>query len=423
VASLKAERETWRAELNQLTGELREARLHGESTERLYRLLKGVLGLEELRQAARSALANQWPEGVKGAEPPVEPAGSADETKPPDEGKASTVDDAHRHAARAARVMVADLFLYNAQLSEPGLTEDQIRGALERDYQGARQTFRSRVSPRIWQATDYLEVEFEREIRKRVESAARHHEAPSPASPEPDDPPGDGNQASLDAAWEPTPDAPDPPPPPLVEDEEQVKARRVARVLVADVLLYHAKVIVPGITEERVRTALSVELKAARETFESRVPERVRAGQDYLAIEFERALRNRGVHPAPEPSTSAQPQTEVDLNDNDDDQQHQRAASLARLLIAQLLIENWHQVEAGVRDRNLLTVLDEKCKAARQAFESRVPSRIWEETHYFEVQLEQLLWELQGGPLDTESERQLNDFVSIVGAAPEEGPT
>jgi hypothetical protein len=138
-------------------------------------------------------------------------------------------------------------------------------------------------------------------------------------------------------------------------------------------------------------------------------------------MEFERALRNRGVHPAPVPATSVPPPAQVDAVD--DDQQHQRAASLARLLIAELLLENWHQVEAGVRDRNLLNLLDEKCKAARQAFESRVPLRVWKETHYFEVQLEQLLWELQGGPLDSESERQLNDFVSIVGAGAAAGET
>jgi hypothetical protein len=431
VESLKAEREKWRGQQNQLTGDLREAQLHGESTEQLYRLLKALLGLQELRQAARSALANQWPEGANGVGPAVgRPAGLPEVTPPSDESKASTTDDAHRNAARIARVMVADLFLYNPHLLAPALTEEQIRSALERDYQGAHQTFRSRVSPRVWQATDYLQVEFEREIRKRLDSADRLPRAPSPVRTEQGEPIREASQDSPEPAAERT-TAPVNAPPPVIEDEERVKARRVARVLVADLLLYHAKVLVPGATEQQVRTALAVELSAARETFESRVPERIRNDQDYFAIEFERRLRDRGVQPTPDPSSSSQPTPDASSSSQPtaeteaiaDDQQHLRAASLARLLIAELLLDNWQQVETGVHDRNLLALLDEKCKAARQAFESRVPSRIWEETHYFEVQLEQLLWELQGGPLDVEAERQLNDFVSIAGVVPEEQPS
>jgi hypothetical protein len=344
-----------------------------------------------------------------------------------------------------ARVMVADLFLYNRQLSAPGLTEAQIRSALERDYQGARQTFRSRASPRAWQSMDYLEVEFEREIQKRVQSAdGPPPAAQSPSAPEQDQPVSDRSQDLPEpAAWDTPAVAAEPAPP--VGDAEHVKARRVARVLVADLFLYHSKVIVPANTEQYIRSVLTVELSAARETFELRVPEHVRKERDYFAIEFERRLRDLGVQPAPDAAKppDASKATEVgagndgaavteaaksgqptaDVEEVSEDEQHLRAASVARLLIAELLLDNWQQVETGVRDRNLLALLDDKCKAARQAFESRVPSHIWKETHYFEVQLERLLWELQGGPLDVESERQLNDFVSIVGSSQEKRPS
>ena len=69
--------------------------------------------------------------------------------------------------------------------------------------------------------------------------------------------------------------------------------RRIARVMVADLILYHRDQLIEGIKEGNVDDALSDEIAEARKTFESRVSEEVRNERDYLALELQKAIKQQ----------------------------------------------------------------------------------------------------------------------------------
>jgi hypothetical protein len=197
---------------------------------------------------------------------------------------------------------------------------------------------------------------------------------------------------------------------PFVDDKEHQTAARMARVMVADLFLYNPKATEAGITEDELRSRLKVSYRAARETYESRVADRVRKEKDYLDMEFERAVnkRSRGPEEKPEASAPEKPAKEPE-EPVGEDEEHHRAARLARLMIADLFLGNWALVEKGVREGNLRELLDPAFQEARRNFESHVAKPVWDETHYFDVHFEQVLWESQGHLLDSEFDRALRE--------------
>jgi small GTP-binding protein len=66
------------------------------------------------------------------------------------------------------------------------------------------------------------------------------------------------------------------------EDPQKKNAERIARVMVADLGLYHSDDVVEGIKAGDLHERLKKELEEMRKTFNTRVPEEVRADKDFL---------------------------------------------------------------------------------------------------------------------------------------------
>jgi len=65
-----------------------------------------------------------------------------------------------------------------------------------------------------------------------------------------------------------------------VETREYDEARRLARLILSDIVIYHAGRVERGIRENNFFTVLQDEIHEGRQYYESRVPERVRRGGD-----------------------------------------------------------------------------------------------------------------------------------------------
>lgn len=311
--------------------------------------------------------------------------------------------------------MVADMFLYNPRLTEEGVSQENLHSVLRDLYRRARDTFRARVPKRVWKQRDYLKEEYERAVRKQACPLDQGTETDSPVRKEPTPQKAQATAPDGDHTESPgcgsSPELPDS----VADDQEHLRAARIARVMVGDMFLYNPRLSKKNSTIEELRDRLRSQYLAARETFESRVAKQVWIQKDYLKIEFEKALKEKAQGlgrqgEASQPAKENQPAAEANLLDQD--QQHHQASRLARMMIAELLLDNWTLVEQGIRERSLLVLLDAKYQAVRSLFESRVPALIWNETHYFDVQFEQLLWEVQGSPLDSEPERLIRDVLS-----------
>jgi hypothetical protein len=198
---------------------------------------------------------------------------------------------------------------------------------------------------------------------------------------------------------------------PFAEDREHQVAARMARVMVADLLLYNPKVKEQAVTPEAARALLQRDYRAARQTFAARVAGRVLAEKDYLEVEFERALNRFAATESRADASQAMVPAE--------DGAHLHASRLARVMIAELLLDSWVAVEQGLRqDRDLTRVLVAPYQAARRAFEARVAETVWRETHYLDLQWEQLRVELRGKPLDDGTELALKLKLKEMGAGP-----
>jgi hypothetical protein len=86
---------------------------------------------------------------------------------------------------------------------------------------------------------------------------------------------------------------PQAPVPMLAEtDEEQVAARRYARLLTSEIKLYHEPEVIAGRRERDLATRLGGEIARARALYEQRVSADVRHGIDYFQAELVRTLAN-----------------------------------------------------------------------------------------------------------------------------------
>lgn len=377
LTSKKAEPEPER-EGETLAEDLEHARRDAEHNRRLYLLMKSLLERHELLRAARLAATD-----VSSPQATPEPA---TETVTTEEKPSSPADDdtEDQNAARIARVMVADLFLYSPNLTEKANSEDELRSFLSSNYKEARKTFESRVADRVRRKKDYLELEFERVLRERANGTGAD---------------ADGEEQTED-------------------NKEHQNAARIARVMVADLFLYNPAAEVKDITRDERARILKRQYREARKTFESRVPERVWREKDYLELEFERALQehphNTGAALETESAGEMTATQELDLVG--DDKAHESAARLARIMVADLFLVNWELVEKGIREGQLRELLDMKYQAARRTFESRVAGVVWSETHYLDLQHEQLLLESQGDAVSREVQQALRARFDALSA-------
>jgi hypothetical protein len=87
------------------------------------------------------------------------------------------------------------------------------------------------------------------------------------------------------------------------DDPDHKNAARIARVMVADLVLYHKDLIERGVREGTFHELLSQQIEEARKTYDSRVAATVRTSWDYLEQAFaaliERKRKELGLGESP----------------------------------------------------------------------------------------------------------------------------
>ena len=183
--------------------------------------------------------------------------------------------------------------------------------------------------------------------------------------------------------------------------------------MVADLFLYDPESAKEGLSEDELRERLKPKYTAAQETFNARVEESVRRGKDYLRVAFDKAVRKRarGRNVVAAPPTHGVGAAVVGAHPVDtdrskaalsDDELHHRAASLASAMIADFFLDQWENVERGVRSGRLREALAGEYESARRTFEAQIPEAIWGDTHYLDIQFDQVLSQYQSPALSGE---------------------
>lgn len=75
--------------------------------------------------------------------------------------------------------------------------------------------------------------------------------------------------------------------------QEQIAAKRLARIIIADVVLYNKKEVEEGVHSESFRELLKDQLDEGRRHYDTRVSEQVRADQDYFEEAIEDFIRKK----------------------------------------------------------------------------------------------------------------------------------
>lgn len=76
--------------------------------------------------------------------------------------------------------------------------------------------------------------------------------------------------------------------PPLSSDPEIAAAERLARIAIADIVLYNEDAFAKAVAQGNAAQALAPMVDEARHMFEQRIPEKIRAQRDFLLEELER---------------------------------------------------------------------------------------------------------------------------------------
>jgi hypothetical protein len=77
-------------------------------------------------------------------------------------------------------------------------------------------------------------------------------------------------------------------------DEERERARRLARIAVSEMLLYHPDRFAQACRDGTLERALDVEIQEARALLRQRIGPEVRAEADFVLDELHRVARERG---------------------------------------------------------------------------------------------------------------------------------
>ncbi|UCD84442.1 MAG: zinc-ribbon domain-containing protein [Deltaproteobacteria bacterium] len=81
--------------------------------------------------------------------------------------------------------------------------------------------------------------------------------------------------------------------PEAVEDEEHEKAKRLARIIVSDIMLYNQDVIEKGIREGNFYQLLEKDIEEGRGYYQERVPPEIRKSTDYLGFYLEEFINSK----------------------------------------------------------------------------------------------------------------------------------
>lgn len=77
------------------------------------------------------------------------------------------------------------------------------------------------------------------------------------------------------------------------EKAEHEKAKRLAKLIVSDIVLYNPKLVDEGIKKGTFFNILDKDIKQAQKLYNERVPEYIRTKTDYLDLAFEEFIENR----------------------------------------------------------------------------------------------------------------------------------
>ncbi len=120
--------------------------------------------------------------------------------------------------------------------------------------------------------------------------------APGPATPDIKRTPLQDESIKLDASFfeQEEYEAPAESPSPAVADSEEVeKARRFARLVVSDIVLYNQEAVAEGIVKGTFYELLTDDITEGRALYDKRVPESIRANKDYFQEAFDNFIATK----------------------------------------------------------------------------------------------------------------------------------
>jgi hypothetical protein len=280
-----------------------------------------------------AAKAAQKPAPI--AEPaakPVEaamPAGLAARLAPsnPETAELEKSDPRHAAARRLARLSVSEIKLYHEDEVKAGREAKDLWTRMNADIALATQTFDKRVDKEVRERFDYLYDEIlrqlaEGDVTKLGPDAPKPKTAAAPAPPPPapvEAPKVEAPKAAPAPAAAPTAAASvaaryAPPTNPATaelekNDPRHAAARRLARLSVSEIKLYHEDEVKAGREAMDLWTRLTADIGLATQTYEKRVDKEVRERFDYLYDEILRQLAEGDVAKlgpdAPKPKATA----------------------------------------------------------------------------------------------------------------------
>jgi len=289
---------------------------------------------------------------AEAAAPAPAPAPAPEEAKPtgpaakylapsnPETAELEKSDPRHAAARRLARLSVSEIKLYHEADVTEGRTKKDLWSRLQADISLATQTYDKRVDQEVRDRFDYLYDEILRQLaqgdaellgagapkpKKAAAGAAPDSESskstapavtkrasePIPAEAKPEPEPEPKIEPKIEAKAEPAPAPVVAPPaeakptmpgarfappsnPETAEleksDPRHAAARRLARLSVSEIKLYHEEEVKAGREKKDLYTRLGADISLAKQTFEKRVDQEVRDRFDYLYDEIVRQL-------------------------------------------------------------------------------------------------------------------------------------
>jgi len=204
-----------------------------------------------------------------------------------------------QEAQRLARIIVSDLFIYNEGKVDEGIRTDKFYDLLEEEIEDGRQLFESRISEDLRFTSNYFEKALEDAIEKKKGEYAQDHQSAEAVSALPSD------DSSLDFSdVMPVDDEATVYAPPSAEaapehvsqeeDSEEVKnAKRLARIIVSDIVIYNEKKVEEGLQKNNFYELLEEEIEEGRQLYASRVDKRFVTEVDYLQEAFEDYIKKK----------------------------------------------------------------------------------------------------------------------------------
>ncbi|MFQ5587317.1 MAG: PleD family two-component system response regulator [Nitrospiria bacterium] len=228
---------------------------------------------------------------------PEEPSLPAFEN--PDQNPGEGDSEEVKNAKRLAKIIVSDITIYNEAKVEEGLENNTFYEVLEEEIQEGRVLFKTRVSDEIFNSglyEDALETYIQQ--KKPSTDSAPSSEAPENFEKQAETLALEGMPLETEALTYETPSIDF-----TTEDghengyteetQEEKEAKRLARIIVSDIVIYNENKADEGIQSGTFYELLEDEIKEARSLFESRVSQKTLATRDYMKEAFEAYIKQR----------------------------------------------------------------------------------------------------------------------------------